>query len=129
MQSTERNYPTHEQELLAVIHALRTWCYYLDVIVNTDHATLRHFPSQPKLTRRQAGWMELPQEYDFDFKYSTSEELTISCPTPSLADPDYRDLDPVELHYPSLSLSSDARDQLVQDYENDPRLGPICKDA
>ena len=60
LQSAERNYPTHEQELLAVIHALRTWRYYLDgtkFTVNTDHDTLRHFPTQPKLTRRQARWM------------------------------------------------------------------------
>jgi len=72
MQSAEWNYPAHEQELLAVIHALRTWSYYLDgakFTVNTDQATLRHFPTQPKLTRRQARWMELLQEYDFDFKY------------------------------------------------------------
>jgi len=44
LQSAERNYPTHEQELLAVIHALRTWRYYLDgtkFTVSTDHATLR----------------------------------------------------------------------------------------
>ena len=48
LQPAERNYPTHEQELLAVVHALRTWRYYLDgtkFTVNTDHQTLRHFPT------------------------------------------------------------------------------------
>ena len=25
----ERNYPIHKQELLAIIHALKTWCHYL----------------------------------------------------------------------------------------------------
>lgn len=41
MNSAERSYPTHEQELLAVVHALKTWRYYLDgshFIVYTDHA-------------------------------------------------------------------------------------------
>lgn len=68
----ERNYPTHEQELLAVVHSLKTWRYYLDeshFVVHTDHDTLQHFPTQPNLTRRQARWMELLQEYDFTFKY------------------------------------------------------------
>jgi len=81
MQSPEWNYPAHEQELLAVIHALRTWRYYLDgtkFIVNTDHATLRHFPTQFKLTRRQARWMELLQEYYFDFKYKRGVDPTLS---------------------------------------------------
>ena len=30
MNSAEVNYPTHERELLAVIHALRTWRHYLE---------------------------------------------------------------------------------------------------
>jgi hypothetical protein len=130
LQSAERNYPTHEQELLAVIHALRTWRYYLDgtkFTVNTDHATLRHFPTQPKLTRRQARWMELLQEYDFDFKYKRGVDNIV--PDALSRRPDYRDLDPVELHNLSVSLSPDVRDQLVQDYNNDPRLGPIYKDC
>ena len=29
MNSAEQNYPTHERELLAIIHALRTWRHYL----------------------------------------------------------------------------------------------------
>src|SRR5690242_10292704 len=36
--------------------------------------TLRHFPTQAKLTRRQARWTELLQEYDFDFKYKRGAE-------------------------------------------------------
>jgi hypothetical protein len=130
LQSAERNYPTHEQELLAVIHALRTWRYYLDgtkFTVNTDHATLRHFPTQPKLTRRQARWMELLQEYVFDFKYKRGVDNIV--PDALSRRPDYRDPDPVELHNLSLSLFPDVLDRLVQDYNNDPRLGPIYKDC
>jgi len=50
------------------------------------------------------------------------------CPTLSRR-PDYRDPDPVELHNLSLSLSSDVRDQLAHDYNNDARLGPIYRDC
>lgn len=80
LQLAERNYPPHEQELLTVVHTLRMWRYYLDgshFIVNTDHATIRHFPTQPKFTRRQARWMELLQEYDFDFKYKRGADNTV----------------------------------------------------
>lgn len=130
LQPAERNYPTHEQELLAVIHALRTWRYYLDgtkFTVNTDHDTLRHFPTQPKLTRRQARWMELLQEYDFDFKYKRGVDNIV--PDALSRRPDYQDPDPVELHNLSVSLAPDVRDRLVQDYNDDPRLGPIYKDC
>ncbi|GJJ77521.1 hypothetical protein EMPS_09880 [Entomortierella parvispora] len=127
MQSAERNYPIHEQELLAVIHWLRTWRYYLDgtrFTVNTDHATFHRFPSQPKLTRRQAGWMELLREYDSDFKYSASEELTISCPTPSLADLTTANLTPLNsttsvcLCFPmsATSLCKTTRTTLASDH-------------
>ncbi|GJJ78262.1 hypothetical protein EMPS_10621 [Entomortierella parvispora] len=107
MQSAERNYPVHEQELLAVIHALRTWRYYLDgtkFSVHTDHATLRHFPTQPKLTRRQARWMELLQEYDFDFKYKRGVDNIV--PDALSRRPDYREPDPVELYDLSVVMLS-----------------------
>lgn len=77
----QHNYPIYEQELLAVVHALKTWCYYLDrihFIVYTDYATLQHFPTQPKLTRRQACWMELLQEYDFDFRFKRGRDNIVS---------------------------------------------------
>ena len=97
LNSAERNYPTHEQELLAVVHALRTWRYYLDgshFIVYTDHATLRHFPTQPKLTRRQARWMELLQEYDFDFKYKRGADNIV--PDALSRRPDHLEPDPCQ---------------------------------
>lgn len=39
------NYATHEKELLAIVHGLRTWRHYLDgqhFIVHTDHAPLKY---------------------------------------------------------------------------------------
>jgi hypothetical protein len=91
----ELNYPTHEQELLAVVHALRKWRYYLDgtrFIVYTDHATLRHFPTQPKLTRRQGRWMELLQEYDFEFKYKRGADNIV--PDALSRRPDHQEIPP-----------------------------------
>ena len=59
MKPAERNYPVHEQELLALIASLRHWRHYLHgatmkIQLHTDHRSLVHLPTQPKLTPRQA---------------------------------------------------------------------------
>jgi transposase InsO family protein len=128
MNSAERNYPTHEQELLAVVHALKTWRYYLDgshFIVYTDHDTLRHFPTQPKLTRRQARWMELLQEYDFDFKYKRGADNIVSDALSRR--PDHCEPSPPPLSVNALDLQADTglRQRLIDGYQEDSRLGPI----
>jgi len=81
MNPHERNYAAHEKETLAVMHALKKWKVYLEgrhFIVYTDHATLRHFPDQPDLSRRQARWMEKMQEYDFEIKYIPGKQNTVA---------------------------------------------------
>jgi hypothetical protein len=126
LSSAERNYPTHEQELLAVVHALKTWRYYLDgshFVVYTDHATLQHFPTQPKLTRRQARWMELLQEYDFTFKYKRGADNIV--PDALSRRPDHQEPPPVELHSLDIQLEPGLRQRLIDSYQDDPKLGPI----
>ena len=81
MNPAERNYAAHEKELLAIVHALRTWRVYLEgrhFTVQTDHATLQHFLTQPNLSRRQARWSELLSEYDFDIKYLPGPQNTVA---------------------------------------------------
>ena len=124
----ERNYPTHEQELLAVVHALKTWRYYLDgshFIVYTDHATLQHFPTQPNLTRRQARWMELLQEYDFTFKYKPGKDNVV--PDALSRRPDHKEPapEPCQIHSLDINLDPGVRQCLVEGYPKDPVLGPL----
>jgi hypothetical protein len=50
MLPAERNYPVHEQELLAIICALKEWRHYLHgskFKVLTDHRSLRYLQTQP----------------------------------------------------------------------------------
>lgn len=68
----ERNYPTHERELLAIIHALKTWRHYLEgrrFTVVTDHNSLKYIQVQPSLSKRQAGWLDTLQEFNFEIVY------------------------------------------------------------
>ena len=69
MNSAEANYPTHERELLAVIHALRTWRHYLEgkkFKVITDHYSLKYLMTQPNLSKRQARWLDFLAEFDYE---------------------------------------------------------------
>jgi hypothetical protein len=63
------------------MHALKKWRVYLEghhFIVYTDHAILRHFPTQPDLTRRQARWTEKMQDYDFEIKYIPGKQNIVA---------------------------------------------------
>ncbi|GJP62824.1 hypothetical protein CLOP_g19847, partial [Closterium sp. NIES-67] len=68
----EQRYTTSKQELLAVVHALRTWRCYLEgveFVVTTDHCPNTYFSTQATLTRRQARWAELLSGFTFDIRY------------------------------------------------------------
>ncbi|KAJ9526612.1 hypothetical protein QJQ45_017610 [Haematococcus lacustris] len=64
----EQKYPTHEQELLSLVEALKVWRHYLlgaSFQLLTDNWATKHIRTQPRLDcRRQARWMEVIQEYD-----------------------------------------------------------------
>ncbi|MCO5550731.1 hypothetical protein L7F22_004222 [Adiantum nelumboides] len=77
----ERNYPTHDLELLAVIHALKLWRHYLlsrKFQLVTDHKSLKWIFTQPNLNMRQRRWIELLQEYDFDIKYRPGKDNVVA---------------------------------------------------
>jgi hypothetical protein len=70
----ERRYHTTDQELAAVVHALKTWRCYLEgakgkVTVVTDHNPLTFFKTQPNLSRRQARWSEYLSRFHFEWEY------------------------------------------------------------
>ena len=73
MTSAECNYHIGEQELLGVVHAMRTWRRYLEgakeVTVVTDHNPITYLQTQPVLSRRQARWSEYLQTFKFKWLY------------------------------------------------------------
>src|SRR3954470_22519753 len=68
----EKNYPTHDLKLAAVIHALKSWRHYLygeKFEVFSDHKSLRHIFTQKNLNMRQRRWMEYLADYYFALQY------------------------------------------------------------
>ena len=69
----EVNYTTSEQELLAVVHAFKTWRCFLegvnDVTVITDHNPNVTLQTNTNLSRRQARWAEYLQRFRFTWEY------------------------------------------------------------
>ena len=52
----ELNYPTHDLELAAVVHALKIWRHYLfgqQCDIYTDHKSLKYIFTQNELNMRQ----------------------------------------------------------------------------
>ncbi|CAA0810389.1 Uncharacterized mitochondrial protein AtMg00860, partial [Striga hermonthica] len=68
----EQNYPTHDIELAAVVHALKIWRHYLyggKCEIFTDHKSLKYIFTQKELNMRQRRWLELVKDYDCTISY------------------------------------------------------------
>src|SRR4030065_345442 len=68
----ERNYPTHDLELAAVVFVLKIWRHYLygsrfEVFI--DNKSLKYLFDQKELNMRQRRWLELLKDYDFGLNY------------------------------------------------------------
>jgi hypothetical protein len=68
----EKNYPTYDLELAAVVHALKIWRHYLmgaQCNIYTDHKSLKYIFTQDDLNMRQRRWLELIKDYDLEVHY------------------------------------------------------------
>ena len=87
----EKNYPTHDLELAAVVFALNIWRHYLygiHCVVFTDHQSLKYLFSQKDLNIRQTRWLKFLKDYDINFQYHASKANVVAnalsrrpCPT------------------------------------------------
>ena len=63
----EKNYPTHDLELAAVVFALKIWRHYLygeTCEIFTDHKSLKYIFTRKELNMRQRRWLELVKDHD-----------------------------------------------------------------
>ncbi|WMV54882.1 hypothetical protein MTR67_048267 [Solanum verrucosum] len=68
----EKNYPTHNFVLAAVISVLKLWRHYLYEVhyeIFTDPRCLQYIFSQRDLNLRQCRWLELLKDYDVTILY------------------------------------------------------------
>ncbi|KAJ1595379.1 hypothetical protein NDA14_003401 [Ustilago hordei] len=79
MSSAEKNYETHDKELLAVVACLTQWRHMLagllsQLVILTDHEALKYFKSQRRITGRQARWAILLADFDFILQYQPGDK-------------------------------------------------------
>jgi hypothetical protein len=77
----EKNYPTHDLELTAVIHALKIWRHYLigtHCNIYTDRKSLKFIFTQADLNMRQRRWLELIKDYDLEVHYHQSKANVVA---------------------------------------------------
>jgi hypothetical protein len=72
LKQAERNYPTHDKELLALVKFCSKHAYLLRGVqftANTDHKALVYLQTQEHLNERQTRWVMLLQEFKFTLQY------------------------------------------------------------
>src|SRR5260221_1505581 len=74
LQSAERNYDTHDKELLAIYEAFKSWHHYLEGLAKTidmvtDHKNLEYFTTTKKLTRWQARWSKFLSQFNLSIHF------------------------------------------------------------
>ncbi|SAL96876.1 hypothetical protein [Absidia glauca] len=76
----ETKYPVQERELLAILHALRTWRCFVDgrsFVVRTDHNPLKYLRTQASPTPRLTRWMNEIELYDPVIEYKPGSQHVV----------------------------------------------------
>ena len=73
LQQAEIRYSAYERELLGIVWALGQWKHYFQgphpIIIQTDHAPLRHLPNQASVNSRIWKWLSILQGYNVDIQH------------------------------------------------------------
>lgn len=77
----EKNYPTHDLELIVIVFALKILPHYLygeKCHVFTDHKSLKYMMSQNELNLRQHRWIDLLKDYDLVIDYQPGKANVVA---------------------------------------------------
>ena len=73
LQQTEIRYSAYERELLGIVWAIGQWKHYFQgphpIIIQTDHAPLRHLPNQVSVNSSIWKWLSILQSYNVDIQH------------------------------------------------------------
>ena len=80
LSDTERNYETHDKEMLVVVRCLEAWRHFLEGAtmkfkIWTDHKNLEYFMKAQKLNRRQARWALYLSRFNFTLKHVPGSKM------------------------------------------------------
>ena len=78
LHGAEVRYPPRELECLGIIHAITRWRNYLissPFQLLTDHQSLEHLRTQPKVTGRMARWLDTLAEFECEVKYRPGRSM------------------------------------------------------
>lgn len=121
----ERNYETHDAELLAIVEAFKHWRHYLEgsqheVLVLTDHNNLRKFMDTKRLSGRQVRWAQELSRYNFRIDYRQGTHN----PADALSRPAQQDTDDDELIIENTRILHRLQESLLS---NDPVAIRACR--
>jgi hypothetical protein len=103
----ELNYPTHDLELAAIVHALKIWRHYImgtKCQVYTNHKSFEYIFTHKYLNLRQRCWLELIKDYDLEIHYH-----------PGMANLDADALSRKE--HVHVAMATQLPDELAKDFE------------
>src|SRR5258707_311467 len=74
LQGVEKNYNTHDKELLAIFKAFKNWQHFLEgsakvIDMVTNHKNLEYFMSSKKLSCHQARWAEFLGQFNMKVQF------------------------------------------------------------
>ena len=79
LNGTTLNYLTYDKELYALVRALETLQHYLwpkELVIHTDHESLKHLNGQGKLNRRHAKWVKFIESFPYVIKYKKVRKIS-----------------------------------------------------
>ena len=73
LNTAEMRYSAYERELLGIVWAMAQWKHYFrglhSVVIQTDHAPLRHLPNQASVNARVWKWINIMQGYNLEIRH------------------------------------------------------------
>ena len=123
LNNAEMRYSANERELLGIVWAIAQWKHYFrglhSVVIQTDHAPLRHLPNQASVNTIVWKWINIMQGYDLEIRHIPGKRN----PTDTLSRQDKKDAlgrktavnDANADLVNELRIPSDADDEAIQE--------------
>ena len=124
----ERNYPTHDLELAAIVFALGKWRHYLygpKFTVLTDHKSLKYVFTQKELNMRQRRWMEFLGDYSCEIRYHPGKANVVADALSRRVHLANLEISELTSLFANITLRSEIGSKILQAQEDDEELQDI----